>query len=371
MQNKRFGLDINATYKCNFRCGYCYEQCGEKHSKFDKNLIPDVLKLITNISNNRHFSENNSGIQLNFWGGEPTLNMPLIETIIEHTQYNREISYFIYTNGSNIESIIDLYKKYNLNKTSFGLQISYDGQFLQDKYRRSAKDSPTSSLVMSSILRAIEEKLPFSVKSTIAYTEFEYLFPTFIEFVMLNEVSKDKLNMPLIYSPSIDTFNTASSEEYEKYISTLTDSINKIYQYHESHFANQRSIFSWLNPQRAVCAAGSNLLALDTNGDILTCHGCFYLEDRNAHVISNIRNLDVVEKLAKWSQYHKQFVQVMPLQCLNCETTICIKCNAHVYNQSKLTGYVSKWTDYTQSAPCFFFKHIGNILKFRRGVCQK
>ena len=83
-KNKKFfGMEITTTELCNCRCSYCFEG-------YDK-IIPHVndrfmyiSRAIDELISDKRFNEKYKGLTLTMWGGEPTLNMPLIEDLIDN-----------------------------------------------------------------------------------------------------------------------------------------------------------------------------------------------------------------------------------------------------------------------------------------------
>lgn len=97
---------INLGSMCNFSCAYCYE----KNNICKNSVIEDaVLDIILDYINSN--MQNNYSII--FFGGEPTLYMDKIEYFISRC-LNKNINYSIFTNGSNMDKLIDIENKYNI-----------------------------------------------------------------------------------------------------------------------------------------------------------------------------------------------------------------------------------------------------------------
>lgn len=97
---------INLGSMCNFSCTYCYE----KNNICKNSIIEDaVLDIILDYINSN--MQNNYSII--FFGGEPTLYIDKIEYFISRC-FNKNINYSIFTNGSNMDKLIDIENKYNI-----------------------------------------------------------------------------------------------------------------------------------------------------------------------------------------------------------------------------------------------------------------
>lgn len=98
---RTYGVLLFLTEKCNASCSYCY-QINKRHKDMK---IDDAIKIIEKARTSKYF--NNS---IDFFGGEPTLNMELINKLI--TTY-KDIHFSIITNGTWIynDKIIKVMKK--------------------------------------------------------------------------------------------------------------------------------------------------------------------------------------------------------------------------------------------------------------------
>ena len=148
--DRRFTVWLHVTNACNFGCHYCYiphlnrtinPESIARLSIPKSSISPLLAKLVT-------FCERNGleKLQLKFAGGEPTLNLPLIEALCsEATTYDSsvKISFSMLSNGSfDTQTVGPILKKFNI-----ALSISADGiAESHDRIRRSIdKSAPFSS----------------------------------------------------------------------------------------------------------------------------------------------------------------------------------------------------------------------------------
>lgn len=99
---KTFRISLGSM--CNFNCTYCYEK-NKKNKIIETEVLNNILSYI-----NKNIKETYSVI---FFGGEPTLYMDKIEYFVSNCK-NKNTLYSIFTNGSNMESLLNLEKKYNI-----------------------------------------------------------------------------------------------------------------------------------------------------------------------------------------------------------------------------------------------------------------
>lgn len=85
---------IWVTSTCNMKCKYCYVEEMKDKQNFP---IASVYRLMDFICN----TYNNQRIKINFFGGEPLLNLKLIKLIVSEIEKHEEfeVSYYMTTNG--------------------------------------------------------------------------------------------------------------------------------------------------------------------------------------------------------------------------------------------------------------------------------
>lgn len=108
-------LVLSLTGKCNFSCNYCY---AIKHNsnKMTKEIALAAIKLI---------ATDNEGFIIQFSGGEPLLNFPVIKEVTEYVRRNNlPVILQLQTNGSLLTDKIAQY----LYKNHIAIGISLDGR---------------------------------------------------------------------------------------------------------------------------------------------------------------------------------------------------------------------------------------------------
>ena len=70
---------LMVTHACNLNCSYCYET-HKKNAYMDVNLAKEIiLREAQFVNDSDQFDE----LQIDFMGGEPFMNFPLIKDIVE------------------------------------------------------------------------------------------------------------------------------------------------------------------------------------------------------------------------------------------------------------------------------------------------
>jgi len=109
------------TSKCNLKCKYCYAS-GISGEDMNFETAKRALDLMSD-----------SPLKIQFAGGEPLLNLPLIERVLEYASAEcNTVSFSIQTNGTILnDEIIDVLKRY---KVAIG--VSLDGKPETNNYLR-------------------------------------------------------------------------------------------------------------------------------------------------------------------------------------------------------------------------------------------
>ncbi len=357
---KSYHIDINTTKNCNLRCTYCFEVKENQISDRMFEGVDDLLKFIDNFISTDHFKQTYSDVSLNFWGGEPTLNVELYKTIIKKYKDNPVVRFFLYTNGySFTDYYINSFKelqKINVNgHPKIVVQVSFDGQPIHDFDRITANNNGSSEKIRQSIKRLIDEDIFYVTKSTITPENFKYMYESYLDVISLTKHG---------YFPTIDLHREYDDvEEYKKYGQDLYENLIKIAAHELKTRTNH---FKWFKDSKSLCSAGYNMIAIDINGTIMPCHGALYT-NYDEHVIAHISDPDAVEKTIKTNiEYGKHYTK-QPPACLSCSSGFCLRCNIMKFYYSKKDDYFDKWTDHdNQDYLCYYFDIINTVSKAKQ-----
>jgi uncharacterized protein len=128
-----FNVVAVMNLNCNFSCVYCYE--GDRKNPNLRMSLDTADKLEKFILKNR---KDNDNVRIDFYGGEPLLDVPMIRYISEKmatmTQQNGKLyEFYLVTNGSLLtEKVLDTLIPLGLR----GIKITLDGpKDIHDKQR--------------------------------------------------------------------------------------------------------------------------------------------------------------------------------------------------------------------------------------------
>ncbi|MGL5716841.1 MAG: hypothetical protein ACRCX2_27745 [Paraclostridium sp.] len=152
--NQDFILFIKVTEDCNMFCSFCYQEgmkrdyymSAEHMPKVCKN-IDFVIKRFMSIKNINVDSK--SKLAIVFFGGEPTLNMPAIHSILNHIEYTytegfvkRNIDLCLTTNGTNLDDTFTRFvsRCIRINGRQPGIMVSCDTNAISFEKNRAVGD---------------------------------------------------------------------------------------------------------------------------------------------------------------------------------------------------------------------------------------
>lgn len=370
--DKTYTFDISLTNDCNFQCVYCIERgyFTPKYLSLENTKI--ILDKIIKLYNSQYFkSIGIEKLKFSFWGGEPTLNLTVIEYIISYMEQNNIPSeYSIFTNGYLLTpTLLDYIEKIN-EKTIFDVQISYDGGILQKLCRKALLINDTSIEIKNKIKDISKRKIPFHLKSTVSFQYFKYLYDAYNDIYEFSKEIGRTLNFSLTLDYSPQTLNFLDEKKLIQYKKDLELNLLQIAKKEKEFLVkDEDNIFTWFKPtdiNRSMCGAGHHYYSIDILGNILTCHGCEYSDKKEDHILCNMLTDDIIHIEQKLQQRDIEFIDIFnPInECKECDALICYRCNAIKYELSQKETYKEKWLDYkTQPILCDIYKMISNIYR--------
>lgn len=346
-----FSLDITTTENCNFKCSYCFE--GDKVLRRRTYNLSDMTNFIEKLMSNEIFMNEYKMLTLNFWGGEPTIEVEDIIHYISTFHDNPCVNYFIYTNGTlrqNIDSIVECCKKYDcLDKLT--LQISWDGEPVHDKHRISNNRLYNSDYVQTQIERYVNMGVQVDLKATLLPQDFSKLPEIWDSYYRLNK----RLNTDFSYVPTIDQtyYGNKYLKEFEEAISEIcVKEINHIHEY-------GHTLLHWFGRESHTCSYRSNMLCVDVLGDIYPCHGFLYEDEsaKSCELLGNIKDITFIDDYM--NNVYRYPIPEEPEVCKNCEATYCVSCCVKNSVKSKKETSYERWFDRQLTDRCDYFKIFG------------
>ena len=340
-------VELTPTNACNCNCKYCFEQDHSQCTIDEKSQEKQISLLIELCENFDPLKFNE--VHIVFWGGEPMLNSGFIEQVVEATSKYKFVTYMMYSNGTLFNAYEDFIKNPIIanNNYRFEVQLSYDGSPHNEKMRGYNEDD-----ILKTARLLFNAGFKLSFKATLTFTMIKHFADAWQSYKKLYDEFGDNAR----YSPTLDTTNFGiddeSKEEWKKQVIEVAKLEYKFIQKHG------HSLISWYNPfYKSKCSCKLDYhAAINTNGDIYLCHGCFYSKHKDKFKLGSIDNIKTLYKVLQdnFSKSKNNF------KCMMCSAMFCNVCHISCVDPN---DYVNDWHMCKSSNQdrCWFFKYFSYI----------
>jgi uncharacterized protein len=259
-------VTLIVTSDCNLQCRYCFANSGEKHLVMsEKVALAAVRRGLANAKGKK--------LSIAFFGGEPTLELKLMEKVVAYAQ---EIvagsdatgaEFAITTNGVFGSKVLDF-----LIRNKFKVNLSADGIPEVQDHQRPFKDGrPTSDIVARNIRSLSEAGISLKIRSTVTSDSVDSMVSTIewlaslggkrIQFEVLSETGramKKKTNHlltrpePEIFAKNLQAAILRGGELGVRIVNS--------------------SFMNIMNPPKNFCSGDASFrFAVSYNGEVTTC----------------------------------------------------------------------------------------------------
>lgn len=326
--DRLYKLVLNVTNVCNLGCKYCYAG-GGNYSSSECMMSVEAAQKAIDLFYSRY--KNIKVIQ--FFGGEPLLNEPVIRFSCEYiTKLYREQAieslpeFGLVTNGTVYsEEIADTIRKFNISVT-----ISVDGPLnVHDQMRIYKSGSGTHEQICNNISKFRDKTVHINAAEVTYNSCHEKCCCSVIDTV---KYIKDELNIPNVHIVPVSTSDpNLKITNRDSFISSVSDVFEAIKtQKKDYSYTYISRIFQSLKLRKAnkyLCEAGISSFSISCKGDI---YPCFMFTDVKEYKMGNV--FDTVSPfesqlfLRKQSTF-KEFSKYKYPKCKNCYINrICSGC---------------------------------------------
>ncbi len=297
-------LCLNIAHDCDLRCKYCFASTGHFGGK--RELMPariacDALDYLARESGARKFCE------VDFFGGEPLLNLDAVKTAVAHAQklekeYGKSIKLTMTTNAHSItDETIDW-----LEETGISIVLSHDGRpEIHNKMRGNSYDKVTAN-IKKIIARRGQNN--YYVRGTYSANNLD--FTNDIKHWLSQDMRLLSME-PVVTTDDVDWALHEKDlprikEEYHTLAHFYLEEMQKGKPFEFFHFNLDLTGGPCLPKRLCGCGAGFEYMAVAPNGDLYPCH---QFVGREEYLLGNIydgvKRTDIVEKFRQNHIYHK------------------------------------------------------------------
>ena len=289
-------LVLVVNESCNLRCSYCYVRNSpnkRNNGRMDPESARNIIRGFLSSYDRCNF--------IQFFGGEPTLNLAAIEAVVEETkrlvnsgQLKNEPRFGIVTNGvfQDFDQTISVLKRHNIETT-----VSLDGPaHIHNELRHEKNGSPTYDRVVKTIRVLLKEKLPVAMETVYTALYIRKRCSIVDIFNICREMGIAKLIFEIAYPPApkelnqlLDPYFDPLLTYYQKAVDWWFKSLIK-----DNKMALDVYFKDLVRPMieglpaavaKGGCPAGDRDFAIGPNGDIFVCQLLYGYPD---YLIGNI-----------------------------------------------------------------------------------
>lgn len=268
---------LNVAHDCNLRCKYCFASKGDYQGKREI-MSPTVGKEAINFLIEQ--SGDHQNLEVDFFGGEPTMAMKTIREVISYARaleekHNKKFNFTVTTNALRIDNDTALY----FNKNMKNIVMSLDGRKgVNDSIRVRANGSGSYDKVVKNIKKIVDlrkqDKKEYYVRGT--FTKYNLDFAK--DVIHMADLGFQEISIEPVVGKDGDFLLKDEDvkkvyEQYDKiareYIKRKKTGINPFRFYHFNiDIYNGPCIYKRLS----ACGAGVEYIAVTPKGEIFPCH---------------------------------------------------------------------------------------------------
>jgi uncharacterized protein len=303
-------LCLHMAHDCNLRCKYCFAGEGNYHGEVSKMPIEVAKKAIDFVIEN---SGNRRNIEIDFFGGEPLLNLKAIQDTVDYAREkekstNKHFRFTTTTNGL----LLDEKTMEYLNDTMDNIVLSLDGRKLihdSMRVRRDGSGSYDSIIPKFQKMASTRKDKDYYVRGTFTANNLD-----FSEDVLhMVDLGFDQLSIEPVVLPDGSGLEIKKEHleeifsEYEKLAREILNLREQGKWVNFFHFMIDLEGGPCVAKRLRGCGTGTEYLAVTPKGDLYPCHQFVGIDDfKMGNVFSGIDRPEIAESFKKINVYTKE-----------------------------------------------------------------
>ena len=309
-------LCLNIAHDCNLRCEYCFAGKGD-YCQGRMLMTEEVGKAA--IDYLLHYSQGRHNLEVDFFGGEPTINFDVVKKVVEYArskekEFDKKFRFTITTNGLILnDDMMDF-----INREMYNVVCSVDGRKeINDRVRDRVDGSGCYDAIIPHFQELIhrreasgnDENWQYYVRGT--FTKYNkdfgndvmHMFDLGFDQISFEPVVADaKQPYALTYEDLPDVF--AEYERLSKLIIENKKSAGKHFNFY--HFMIDLDQGPCAIKRLRGCGCGNEYVAITPDGDVYPCHQFVGHEEwKMGNVFDLSINKEMKDNFARATVYHK------------------------------------------------------------------
>ncbi len=308
-------LCLHICHDCNLRCEYCFAKGGTYNTPRDY-MSFDVGKAAVDFLVNN--SKNIHNLEVDFFGGEPLLNLDVVKQIVEYAkavgrEKNKNFSFTMTTNCLLLNDDNMAW----LNQEMDNIVLSIDGRkAIHDRVRKTVNGVSAYDTILDKALKVakLRNGKRYYVRGT--FTKYNLDFSK--DIINLSDSGFDQISMEPVVLPDESPMAIKYEDilticqEYDKVAEALIDRSGTEKWFNFFHFMIDLDEGPCMSKRLHGCGAGLDYMSVVPTGEIYPCHRFAGNTDFIlGNVFEGIKRQDIREQFAKNNILKKQ-------HCLDC-----------------------------------------------------
>lgn len=304
---------LHVAHDCNLRCKYCFASTGDfgKGRKLlDEATGKMAIDFLLEHSNGR------KNLELDFFGGEPLMNMEVVKSVVEYArskekEYNKNFRFTITTNGVllNDENILFI------NKEMSNVVLSIDGRpEVNDNMRPAINGKGSYEVILPKYQKLVAERLKgekdqYYVRGT--FTKHNLDFSN--DVISLVNAGFDQISVEPVVADEKQPYALSEQdlpriyEEYEKLARYTIEKKKSGQGFNFFHFMLDLDQGPCAIKRLRGCGCGNEYVAVTPDGDIYPCHQFVGMEEwKMGSLYDNSFNTVMKDEFARANVYNKK-----------------------------------------------------------------
>ena len=266
---------LNIAHDCNLRCKYCFASTGDfgtgrKLMTFEtgKHAIDFLLEK----------SGDRQNLELDFFGGEPLMNIDTVKKIVEYArsreaEFGKKFRFTITTNGL----LLDDEKIDFINKEMSNVVLSVDGRKeINDYFRVRVDGSGCYDKIISSFKKLVDKRgdKEYYVRGTFTNHNLDFSEDVF----SLYDAGFDQISIEPVVCDDTEEYALTEKDipavfaEYDKLAKKILESEKQGKKFNFFHFMLDLDQGPCAIKRLRGCGCGNDYVAITPDGDIYPCH---------------------------------------------------------------------------------------------------
>ncbi|KNZ69752.1 radical SAM protein [Thermincola ferriacetica] len=269
-------LCLHVAHDCNLRCKYCF--AGTGHFGGEKGLMPfEVGKAAIDFL--VQSSQRRKHCEIDFFGGEPLLNMDVVKQIVHYgreqgAKHDKEFKFTLTTNAVRLDAEIINY----LNDNDIAVVLSLDGRpEVNDRMRLTPAGKGSYHTITHKIKEMVQSRHNENYYVRGTFTRFNLDFAADV-LHLVDDLGFKHVSVEPVVAGAENDYAFREEDlpvlfaEYEKLTRSYLEHYSNRNEFNFFHFNLELEHGPCLPKRLSGCGAGHEYLAVTPEGDLYPCH---------------------------------------------------------------------------------------------------